>query len=103
MKMIYRRGRRNMVQEIGADPLACFWGEIKCALVRLSRQCVITRRDPTVFSSSAIIDQYTQARLEEPSWVARCGLDFWGALQNWVVLSQSIVVIRRPSPKSAIQ
>jgi hypothetical protein len=48
MKMIYRRGRRNMVQEIDADPLACFWGEIKCPLVRLSCQCANTRRDPTV-------------------------------------------------------
>jgi len=34
MKMIDCRGRRNMVQEIDGDPLVCFWGEIKCVLVR---------------------------------------------------------------------
>ena len=38
-----------MVQEIDADPLASFWGEKKCALVRPPYQCRNTRRDPAVF------------------------------------------------------
>ena len=47
MKMLSRTSGRGMVQEIDADPLASFRGEMKCALVRPPYQCVNTRRDPT--------------------------------------------------------
>ena len=32
MKMLFETSGRDMVQEIDADPLASFWGEIKCVL-----------------------------------------------------------------------
>jgi hypothetical protein len=48
MNMLSRTSGRGMVQEIDADPLASFRGEMKCALVRPPYQCMNTRRDPNV-------------------------------------------------------
>ena len=83
-----------MVQEIDADPLASFWGEMKCALVRPPYQCRSTRRDPTALQHMSCheCNRLIQAGGHHfHAWISRAGTSLAGAGRILAIFSSEQV------------